>query len=97
MPDRITIFQGPHERLARNRDRGASAVGSTLAFAPQPASRTEMMNPRLQYPRSSDSLDDLSSGREIQLIGGAQIGTYQVQIVQLNTPVFALRIKKIEE
>jgi hypothetical protein len=56
-----------------------------------------MMNPRLQYPRSSDSLDDLSSGREIQLIGGAQIGTYQVQIVQLNTPVFALRIKKIEE
>ncbi len=41
--------------------------------------------------------NDFTANGKIELTGGSHIGTDQVQIVQLNAPVIALRLQKIQQ
>ena len=51
--------------------------------------------PRRSIARSS--WDDLAAHREIQLTRRGEIGTHQVQIIQLDAPVILLRLQEIEQ
>ena len=47
--------------------------------------------------RCNSSLNNLLSHRQIQLRGGGQVRTHQVQVIQFGAAVVLLRLQKIEQ